>query len=780
MSGTKREKKKAKRKIKQKERRKKPARALLLEKIESFFDEAFWAREEGRLDKALFYLKKALRLDPKNEECLEEMGYLGNLMKRPDIELDALLSLYNHGLIKSDQIRYLCQLLEKSGKYKQALSVIQGTLKNISKIKASSRKYLKEFLIESQKHFRAQLEIKQKLAAANPPIENSRNKNRQKEPERIISDPDNAGVSGGHAEKSLLPEIPVYVQTNLAAFKGSLSGSSLASQESYRLAIEGHQIRFKETFENLICLNSLKNITSFWFQEETARKILKTFHGRALLADEVGLGKTIEALMVLKEYIQRGMVKSALILTPTPLVSQWKEELKTKFGLNFPSTDDPGYNRRNKSFWKQDFILASINLAKSKKNFPIVAQREYDMVIVDEAHHLKNRNTLNWKLVNSLKKRFLLLLTATPVENNLMELYNIVTLLKPGQLKTASAFRREFMTIGDPTDPRNRSRLKDLLGQVMVRNTRAFSKIDIPPRFAQTIRVKPAPQEIELYQKITALIKDISRTNGSGHKLLLKNLLAGAGSSPRALGMTLSRIFVKGDMLLEHRKMLRDINDLCSSIHTTSKDRLLLKLIRSYPGKMILFVKYHGTLDHVSEFLTDKGISHALFHGRMNNTGKDKQIQSFKEDRDILLTTEIGGEGRNLQFCHQMLNYDLPWNPMKIEQRIGRIHRIGQEQEVMIYNLCAAGSIEDYILEILDRKINMFEMVIGEIDMILGRLKEEKDFSEMIYDIWVNSISEKERETAFGQLGSRLVKLKTGYQNSKELDEKLFGENYEL
>jgi len=780
MPGTKREKKKAKRKIKQKERRKRPARALLLDKIEFLIEEAYWAREEGQLDSALFHLKKALRLDPKNKESLGEMSYIGNLMKRPDIEIDALLGLYNHGLIKSDQILYLCQLLQKSGKYRQALPILQDTLKNISKIKASNKEFMKEYLIDCQRYCWTQLEIEKERAAAKPPIKNSRDKNRQKESKKFISDPYRAGVADSHVEKSLLPEIPVYVRTDPAVFKKSLSDSCPFSQESYRLAIEGYRIRFKETFEDLICLNSLENITSFWFQEETARKILKTFHGRALLADEVGLGKTIEALIVLKEYMQRGMVKSALILTPTPLVSQWKEELRAKFGMDFPSTDDRGYNSRSKSFWKQDFILASINLAKSKKNFPIVSRREYDMVIVDEAHHLKNRNTLNWKLINSLKKRFLLLLTATPVENNLMELYNIVTLLKPGQLKTASAFRREFMTIGDPTDPRNRSHLKDLLGQVMVRNTRAFSKIDIPPRFARTIKVDPAPLEIELYQKITALVKDISGTNGSGHKLLLKNLLAGAGSSPGALEMTLSRIFVKRDMLPEHAEMLRGIADLCSSLQATGKDRMLLKLIKLNPDKMIIFVKYRGTLDHISEFLAGKGISHALFHGGMNNTGKDEQIQSFKEDRDILLTTEIGGEGRNLQFCHQMINYDLPWNPMKIEQRIGRIHRIGQKQEVMIYNLCAAGSIEDYILEILDRKINMFEMVIGEIDMILGRLNNEKDFSEMVYDIWMDSITEEERKTAFGQLGRKLVKLKTGYQNSKDLDEKIFGENYEL
>jgi SNF2 family DNA or RNA helicase len=379
-----------------------------------------------------------------------------------------------------------------------------------------------------------------------------------------------------------------------------------------------------------------------------------------------------------------------------------------------------------------------------------------------------------------LKKRFLLLLTATPVENNLMELYNLITLLKPGQLKTASIFREKFMTRGDPTDPRNRSHLKDLLGQVMVRNTRAFAKVDIPPRFAQTIKVEPDSLEIELYQNITTLIKDINETNGSGHKLLLKNLLAEGGSSPRAVGLTLSKILAGREMLLEHKKRLLAINNLCRSITITGKDRLLFKLIRSYPGKMILFVKYYGTLDHISEFLVSKGISHSLFHGKMDNRSKDEQIQSFKEDKDILLTTEIGGEGRNLQFCHQMLNYDLPWNPMKIEQRIGRIHRIGQEKEVMIYNLCAAGSVEDYILEILDKKINMFEMVIGEIDMILGRIEGEKDFSETVYDIWVNSRSEEERKAAFGQLGSRLMRAKTSYQKSKELDKKLFGENYEL
>jgi SNF2 family DNA or RNA helicase len=212
----------------------------------------------------------------------------------------------------------------------------------------------------------------------------------------------------------------------------------------------------------------------------------------------------------------------------------------------------------------------------------------------------------------------------------------------------------------------------------------------------------------------------------------------------------------------------------------TRKSRMLLKLIRSSSEKKIIFVKYLATLDHLSTFLSWNKIPHAMFHGRLNNRSKDEQIKRFKEETDLLLTTEIGGEGRNLQFCHQMINYDLPWNPMKIEQRIGRIHRIGQEKEVTIYNLCAAGSAEDYILEVLDKKINMFELVIGEIDMILGRVRGEKEFSEMVYDIWIQSVSDAERKKRFDQLATRLKRNKASYEKTKTLDEKLFGENYEL
>lgn len=778
MSDKKAQKKKSKRDKRLKDRRHKADVSTKKNKAEFLFYEAMVSWDIGNREKALSYMQKALILDPSNEDGLQQLARLAYEMERFDVELKALGSLDAMGALPVEMMPAFCSLLGEEKQYEKALAMIEKTLPLISGMKGGNKRTLKTNLLQEQRYCQFQLDSRLTIKGAfdknSPSIPPRQREKDQKQPDPK-PEPLVQVIPENH-----LPEITLSVETDARAFEEVLLKRSFTSADRYELSLEAQQIRLRETFENLISLHSLKDVRSFWHQEETVRKILKGFRGRALLADEVGLGKTIEALMTLKEYVQRGMVKTALILTPTPLVSQWQEELLAKFDLEFLSTNDPDYRADEVSFWKRPFILSSVNIAKSKKNFHLVVERDYDMVIVDEAHHLKNRNTLNWKLVNALKKRFLLLLTATPVENNLMEIYNLVTLLRPGQLKTASHFRNEFMTRGDPTDPRNRGRLKELLGQVMIRNTRALARVDIPPRFARTIRVAPLPLELDLYERISSLVKNMAASDGHGQRLLLKNLLEEAGSSPRAVGLSLERMLNRGDQLLAHEKEITAMHNLCNSLNKSSKNARLLDILKDSPGKKIIFVKFRGTLDHVSEFLARHNIPHALFHGGLDNRMKEEQVGLFKEDKEILLTTEIGGEGRNLQFCHRMINYDLPWNPMKIEQRIGRLHRIGQKNEVIIDNLCAAGSIEDYMLELLDKKINMFEMVIGEIDMILGRIEGEQDFSDTIYDIWLASQTGGEREKAFNKLGNMLKRAKTGYQKTKELDGKLFGEDYEL
>ena len=780
MSTPKSQKHKAKRKTKIKARRTQHQADVRADKAAFYYHEANWCRHNQSYAKALQLLKKALRISPANIDYMTEMFYLGDNMGDSKVQLDGLLRLQRCGQLEDRHLPRFVDLLTESEEFELALEMNQRLLDRLPGMKVPYKARLRTRAKQNLAYCRDRIGLEllrarvtaaptARAAAPGPPAPP---KPLKPKPPKPAPPPKPA------APPPSLTDIPVSISVEQAVFQQALTTAAAAPWDRYEVALETQSIRFSDSFENLICLAGLHNIQSLWYQEETARKVLKTFRGRALLSDEVGLGKTIEAAIVLKEYIQRGMVKSALILTPTPLVSQWREELKTKFDLEFPSTDDPEFRKKEHGFWDRPFVLASINQAKSKRNYAAVSGREYDMVIVDEAHHLKNRNTLNWKLVNALKKRFLLLLTATPVENNLMELYNLITLLKPGQLKTATAFREAFMTKGDPTSPQNRVRLKGLLGQVMIRNTRALANINIPPRFAETIRVEPTASERELYERISNLVHDINRAGGN--QLLLKTLLAEAGSSPRAVALTLSRTLDKRELPDDHARQAEAIFNLSRSMTDTRKNRILLKLIRSAPGKKIIFVKYLGTLEHVTTFLGEEKIAHAVFHGGMPNLVKDAQIKEFQESKDILVTTEIGGEGRNLQFCHQMVNYDLPWNPMKIEQRIGRIHRIGQQNEVRIFNMCASGSIEDYILEILDRKINMFEMVIGEIDMILGRVRGEKDFADRVYDIWQQAASSTEREQGFAKLAAQLKRSKTQYQTTRELDEKLFGENYEL
>ncbi len=504
---------------------------------------------------------------------------------------------------------------------------------------------------------------------------------------------------------------------------------------------------------------------------------MKSFRGRAILADEVGLGKTIEACLVLKEYMLRGLVRSAMVLTPSSLVDQWQEELRDKFGLSFVTSNDPLFREDPDRFWKEPFLLVSIQTARSKRHFDAVTARAYDMVIVDEAHHLKNRSTLNWKLVNAIQKTFLLLVTATPVQNNLEELYNLVTLLKPGHLKTRKAFKDEFVARGSPTDPRNREKLRQLLKEVMIRNTRSVTQLHIPPRFAFTIRVDPSPNEETFYQGISRFVtKQAADGSSALSKMALRRLLEAAGSSHFASLKMLEKISLQD--LDGTSKQAKDLLEMGRSIQMGGKIRRVIELLQASPEQKIIFVNYLTTLKYFHQILKDHGMSHVVYRGGMTPAQKQQAIQTFQQGCPILLATETGGEGHNLQFCHVMINYDLPWNPMQIEQRIGRIHRIGQEKEVQIYNFCSAGSLEDYMLEVLDRKINMFELVVGEIDMILGRLQGEQEFSDLVYELWVKHPDETERQKAFNALGSRLKRARTAYEKSKELDEKLFQEDF--
>ena len=544
----------------------------------------------------------------------------------------------------------------------------------------------------------------------------------------------------------------------------------------FQLRAELIRLSLFEGFDELLCLPALQGVEAHWYQVETVRRVLKQYRGRVLLADEVGLGKTVEAGMVLKEYVLRGMAERILILTPASLVGQWRDEMAAKFGIDCATSHDALLRSDPERFWAQPRVIASIAAARRKEQAALLAQGQYDVVVVDEAHHLRDQASASYRLVNSLQKRFLLLLSATPVQNSLLELYNLLTLLQPGIFKTPKEFRAAYMVPGKPREPANRERLRQLMRGVMVRNTRALTALRMPRRHASTLRAVPGPEEAACYDGLTALVRAMptgAETAGgqAPHRLSLQHLLSAAGSSPAAAAAAIARFADKRPKDKQWQALLAQTRALGAG----AKETALLRLLAQNPAeKKLVFVHHRDSLAHLAERLRQAGAPFAAFSGDMTGPQKDAAVAAFRDDVAVLLCTESGGEGRNLQFCNTLINFDIPWNPMAIEQRIGRIDRIGQTREVFIFNLVAAGTIEEAVLRILDEKINMFELVVGEIGAILGEVDEQQEFSTLVLDAWLQG-TEQARLEAFDALERQLLAARSQYDGVKQLDEALFG-----
>ncbi len=544
-------------------------------------------------------------------------------------------------------------------------------------------------------------------------------------------------------------------------------------------ALRAHLLASAEQFEELLALAALTGVEPHRYQIETARRVLRGFRGRALLADEVGLGKTVEALMILREYQLRGMVRRALILVPPALVGQWTGELAEKAGIAARTTDDAARTADPEAFWRDEgVVVASLALARSAKHAPLVQAASWDLVIVDEAHHVKSRTTAGFRLVDGLHSRFLLMLTATPIETDLEELYNLVTLLKPGQFATPAAFRAQFVDPKDPLSPKNRERLRALLAEVMVRNTRADSGLALPPRYVSTTLVDPLPEERELYERVLALVR--AHGADAGTRLVTSTLLLGAGSSPAAVRGSLERMSASDRRAPALRAALAALAKQAASVRASRKGGALVELARAHDEQILVFTRFRDTLSYIEAVLRDAGVEPAAFHGGLSAADKRAALSAFREGRArVLVSTDAGGEGHNLHHCHVLVNFDLPYNPMLIEQRIGRLHRMGQREEVRVYNLCARGTAEERVLDLLDRRLHLFELVVGEMDMVLGNLADERDLEERIVALYATSRSEEELASGFDAIAEELAAARGRYEQVKRLDARLFGKDYE-
>ncbi len=587
------------------------------------------------------------------------------------------------------------------------------------------------------------------------------------QPEQPAPEPAEALGDGANAFSD--PEIVQLDASSSAVLEGEPGNGD---PRDYALRLQAERLSLNRGFERLISLESIHGVTRYQYQFRACLKVLREMGGRALLADEVGLGKTIEAGIILKEFVLRGLVRRCLILVPVNLMTQWHEEMYQKFDLEFD------LYARGSDWTSSDWLIASLDTAKTLRNREAILNQSYDMVIVDEAHRLRNHQTLGWKFIDALSVKHILLLTATPVQNNLRELFNLITLLKPGALGTYRAFRRAFMVRGDKRLPKNTRELSRLLGKVMIRTTRSSTSIRFPDRYVETISFTLSQPERELYDRVSDFIVRVARS--SNPKLyqrwhfILMVLQKEIGSSSFAAMKTLRKCRDSKWHGLDGGE-LEQLSRLAHSIKHNSKiDGLKEVLEKRGNEKLIVFTQFLDSLGYIHRTLTGMGVPCVVFHGGLSAPEKELAVERFRRKARVLVSTEAGGEGRNLQFCRAIVNYDLPWNPMKVEQRIGRVHRLGQKRDIYVYNFTTDDTVEAYVLELLIMKIRMFELVIGEMDMILGSMEEKNPFETRIFQIWSSSRDRREVKTKFEELGEELDLARQRYERVKRLDSDIF------
>jgi superfamily II DNA/RNA helicase len=595
-----------------------------------------------------------------------------------------------------------------------------------------------------------------------------------------------------------------------------------------------------------------------------------------ILADEVGLGKTIEAgLIVSQKWAERK--RKILLIVPASLRKQWNDELQEKFFLPPMILETKSFNEAVKNgnlnpFDQNDtIIICSYNFAKTKAAY--IKQTKWDLAIIDEAHHLRNvyksGNKIAKEIKDALKDVSKVLLTATPLQNSLLELFGLVNIIDEHVFGDLASFKANYSRLSleqdandhstDENNPKNqlflnlRNRLKTLCSRTLRRQVLEYIKFT--KRLALTEDYTPSEQEIELYNGMSEYLqrKKLFALPASQRQLIslvLRKLLA---SSSFAIANTLNNLSHKLDKILlkdEQQKNMRDLgldnleqdyenlselkeewndeenedntnkeviyskeeielikkekNDLeklcnlAKSIWKNSKgEALIIALKKGFEmaqelganKKAIIFTESTITQKYLLELLAEHGYKDKtlLFNGSNNNQAT-KQIYNewlkknqntdkitgsktadtraalvdyFKNNAEIMIATEAAAEGVNLQFCSLLVNYDLPWNPQRIEQRIGRCHRYGQKHDVVVINFVNRKNAADQrIYELLDQKFNLFKGVFGASDEILGSIESGVDFEKRIASIYDTCRTTEEINVAFDEL-------------QKEMDEKI-------
>lgn len=585
----------------------------------------------------------------------------------------------------------------------------------------------------------------------------------------------------------------------------------------------------------------------------------------AILADEVGLGKTIEAGILLSQKWAEGK-RRILIITPSSLRKQWSQELADKFYLPSKVLETKAFKAAeqkgavNPFDTKKHITICSYHFARNKAEW--VQLTSWDLVIIDEAHYLRNSykpsNVIGNTLRNALDGKRKILLTATPLQNSILELYGLTSFIDENIFGDIKSFRAQFTRSGEIEFEDLKDRIAPICNRTLRRQVQEY--INYTNRIPITEQFVPSDEEHSLYEMVTEYLQAdrlyaLPASQRHLMTLILRKLLA---SSSFAISGTLERLIKRlNKVLMDNEVFLDSMEDIDSDIsqdfelfeelqdeyaessvgdndidsnddgdddveilseeeiegikneleelqnfcdlalsiqHNAKGDKLLVALKKGFEKleeiggnqKALIFTESRRTQSYLYDLLQDNGFKGkvTLFNGSNNdeqskliykswieqNKNSDKVtgtksvdiraalVDHFKSDQcQILLATEAAAEGINLQFCSMIVNYDLPWNPQRIEQRIGRCHRYGQKYDVVVVNfLNTRNAADQRVFALLNEKFNLFDGVFGASDDVLGSISSGVDFEKRIAEIYQNCRTKDEIESSFDDLQKEL------------------------
>jgi SNF2 family DNA or RNA helicase len=540
--------------------------------------------------------------------------------------------------------------------------------------------------------------------------------------------------------------------------------------DAYRLRQAGSVKFAKQAFENeavrvllrnfpetearlaVIRLPRKINVTLYPFQRKAVEFILRN-NGRACLFDEMGLGKTITATTALLELIKQKKASRAIIVTPNAVVEQWHGELVEKFNLEPTMVSSRRTLSERMELYNDPLIVMNYELLRT--DLELILQKNFDTLILDEVTRVKNWDTQTSEAAKKLIVRNVIALTGTPLENHLGELYNIVNIVQPGFF---GRYNEDFLArftlklsgqgwqgSRPIINPENLPELRREVRVVSIRRTKAQVLRQLPALTTQYVYTEPARNQKMIYdilqESLGETVLEEYAYSASDHEgpnpftanrlrfyTLLREACADISMIAGYLRRKQRENTQDAQALRESsifKKLIRVLANLEPENAKLVELKELVSELTEQGHKIVVFSQFVPVVNLIQEELSSLGIPTLVYHGQLSGDDRSLHLRQFIEQTEyrVLASTDAGQFGLNLQAADVVVNYDLPWNPARLQQRIARLHRIGQANKVLAVNFVVKGTVEEHVRDVLERKRKLFR------DVTVSELAESEDLS---------------------------------------------------